>query len=249
MRCYRRPILGIVMLCLSSAAQAQTVNGPYVAGGIGGNWRSETSDTLNNLVFLPSGTTIGDGNKLREEYKTGGLSLASVGWGFGNGFRAEIEGSYRNNRVAHGDWDFFGTRPGPLTDNSGSVATTALMANVLYDFHIGPVTPYIGGGVGYGRLRFDNVGGDVNTITVGDHVKIDGSQARLAYQGIVGLALPVTSVPGLAITAEFRYFATEPASISGQLQQATGLGTADYSVHASNENQSVLFGLRYNFGK
>lgn len=78
---------------------------------------------------------------------------------------------------------------------------------------------------------------------------IDGSQRQFAYQGIVGLAIPFPAVPGLAITADYRYFATHRARIPGELRQATGLGTATYSVLATNENRSVLVGLRYAFGK
>ena len=247
MKC--RSFFLVAMLLLPFTAQAQPVAGPYVAGGVGANWRSATSDTLNGLVFQPSGVTISDGNRLSEHYSVGSLSLASIGWGFGNGLRAELEGSYRTNRAAHGSWDFFGTTPGPLTNRSGAVSTTAVMANLFYDFQLGTIMPYIGGGIGYGRLRFDNVGGNVNTITVGDHVHVDGSQGAFAYQAIVGVAIPVASVPGLAITADYRYFATQRGRIPGELQQANGLGTANYSVHASNENQSVLVGLRYTFGR
>ena len=186
---FHRILLATTMLALPLAVQAQPVTGLYVAGGAGANWRSSTSDTLNGLVFRPSGTIISDGNRLHIDHSVGWVALGSLGWGFGNGLRVEVEGSYRTNRMDSGRWDFFGTLPGPLTNRSGGVSTAAVMANLFYDLRLGPVMPYVGAGIGYGWMRFDHVGGNVNTITPGDQVRVAGSEGRFAYQAIAGLAI------------------------------------------------------------
>ena len=72
------------------------------------------------------------------------VGLGSLGWGFGNGLRAEVEGNYRHNDIRR-------SAPAAAVGTSGHFRTYGVMANVLYDFNLGmPVVPYIGGGVGYG---------------------------------------------------------------------------------------------------
>ena len=74
--------------------------------------------------------------------------MVSLGWGFGNGLRAEIEGNYRNNhfnrlrRLHH--------RRSPRTA-AATEQKFGAMVNVLYDFNgLTPwVVPYVGVGVGY----------------------------------------------------------------------------------------------------
>ncbi len=108
----------------------------------------------------------------------GVVGLGSIGYGFGNGLRIEIEGNYRNQ---HGK-----TKPAGA---GGTIETYGPMVNVLYDFNIGgSFTPYVGAGAGAQWMHIQNGG---------------TSQATIAAQGIVGAAIPV-GMPGLAVTAEVR---------------------------------------------
>ena len=84
------------------------------------------------------------------------MGVLGLGWGFGNGLRAEVEGSYRSN-----DLDSFETRRvnGALVARPGAkgrVASHAVTANLFHDFDLGrfglPLRPYVGAGLGYGWL-------------------------------------------------------------------------------------------------
>src|SRR5690606_27488249 len=132
-----------------------------------------------------------------------------------NGLRAEVEGNYRRNEV---DEVRLGGLPNPavpserLIRGGGDVATYGVMANLLYDIGAAqgwPVHITIGGGVGWALHDYDGVGGATQFQGLSNAVvSIDDTDGRFAYQGIAGVSVPITAVPGLAITAEYRYFAT-----------------------------------------
>jgi outer membrane protein OmpA-like peptidoglycan-associated protein len=75
----------------------------------------------------------------------GATALGSVGWGFGNGLRAEFEFDYRYNGFKSVSGPFGG---GTVT---GSEQKFGPMVNMLYDFNdLTPLfVPYIGVGAGY----------------------------------------------------------------------------------------------------
>ena len=138
----------VLALPLATQAQAQTVTGLYVAGGVGANWHNSDNG---NFTVAGFGAPVNMG----VETSTGWLALASIGWGFGNGLRLEVEGSYRTNDVD--STSFRANVPTVAWNRSGYISTMALMANVLYDFRLGPVMPYVGAGVGYGWFRYNGV--------------------------------------------------------------------------------------------
>ena len=61
-----------------------------------------------------------------------------------------------------------------------------------------------------------------------------------AYQAILGAAIPISSVPGLAVTAEYRFM--------GLAGDRTYTGGGVTAVRTDDYNHSVLFGIRYAFG-
>jgi OmpA-OmpF porin, OOP family len=134
----------------------------------------------------------------------GPLGVIALGWGFGNGLRAEIEGSYRSNGISSIATLRTNGRTLPLTNASGSAETYAVMANFAFDIPVHrfgwPVQPYIGAGVGYGWLNFNNAQGngtttfhlpDDNTFGPGPDLVSFGSAGAFAYQAIVGMSLPL----------------------------------------------------------
>lgn len=234
----RRTLLAAVLLVLPFAAEAQSVNGMYVAGGAGWNWRESFDTDVSSAFGAPNGFF-----NMRTEPDVGWAGVASLGWGFGNGLRIELEGNRRGNKTSKNDVSVLGFFHFPSTKTTGNIRTTGMMANVFYDFRIGSVMPYIGGGIGFANSRFDSVGAEIGGLMTG----VRGSETGFAYQGIAGLAVPVATVPGLAITAEYRYFATSDMTVDVAnwlpgLIGVTGKTTANDSEH------SVMFGLRYNFG-
>jgi outer membrane protein OmpA-like peptidoglycan-associated protein len=209
----RKTLIAATVLALPLAAQAQPVEGLYVGAGAGLNW-------LQDQTFSGSGG-------LSASFDMGYGGVISLGWGFGNGIRAEIEGSYRQNNVD----TFLPIRGSGI----GSARSYGVMGNAFYDFHglLAGIVPYVGVGAGYMWHEHDNVG------VFG--ARSNGSDARFAYQAIAGAAFPISEVPGLAITAEYRYMATLEQSIPNNF-------TNQFRSNVTPQNHSVFLGIRYAFG-
>jgi OOP family OmpA-OmpF porin len=246
---FRLPFLASVIL-FPAIAVAQPVQGLYLSGATGVNF-------MDSLQSSQASTRI--------DTSAGPMGLGAAGWGFGDGLRAEIEGSYRSN-----DIDGISTlrvtgAHRPLTDTSGNVGTSAVMANIAYDIPVQPfglpIQPYIGGGLGYGWLDFGDAGGNGfatfhlprhNTVNSADLVSF-GSGGALAYQAIVGASVPLSMLPGLDLTLEYRYFGTDRTDIPVSRVGTTGLvvNGAIPSSHTHNgfevHNNSLAVGLRYAF--
>ena len=214
----RKTLLAAAAMALPLAAQAQPVDGFYVGAGAGVNWLQDTR--YENIGV--TGT-----------YGVGWGAVLSLGYGFGNGIRAEIEGSYRDNAAdqLRAGGQNLGAR--------GSAQTYGLMGNAFYDFDalfLG-ISPYIGVGAGY---MWHNQAG---IRPPGTSTGPDGSDARFAYQAIIGAALPIAEVPGLSLTAEYRYMATLEQSIP-----IGNPGSGQTSTTVTPQNHSLFFGIRYAFG-
>ncbi|TCZ66122.1 OmpA family protein [Roseicella aquatilis] len=200
------------------------VSGLYIAGGIGANWWRDPSS---------NGFRLHD-----EDVFLGGYG--AIGWGLGNGFRAEIEGNYRTSNMSSTYYR------GAQMGTSGDQNSRGVMANVLFDFDLSnfglalPVTPYIGGGIGYAWQELKGITGTVG----GTAVKINNTEANFAYQGIAGLAYNLGG--GLALTAEYRYFAVNEMTY-GALRTGGNAGAVANTFKVSPENHSAMIGLRYAF--
>ena len=209
----RKALLAATVLALPAAATAQPISGLYVGAGAGMNFRQASNVT--NAANVQIG---------RLNSRIGYGVVGSVGWGFGNGVRAELEGSYRFNEASRGS-----ILPGAYIRQYG------VMANALYDFDlsgfgISPRTfmPYLGVGAGYVWSGLDQANGGLGGTIRG----------RLGYQAIVGGAIGLGDfVPGLALTAEYRYMGT----------MRTNVAVAPASFRFSNNNHSAMLGLRYAF--
>jgi outer membrane protein OmpA-like peptidoglycan-associated protein len=235
---YTRAIFAAAAVAsLPLVAQAQPVSGPYIAGGLGANWLQDT--TLNGAVNNALGS------KIENEFEVGYIGVLSLGWGFGNGLRAEIEGNYRSNEVS--DTKVSGASVQGKASGTGTAVSYGAMANVLYDFNLGSslggIVPYIGAGVGYIWHDYQDVG---VSFSDGSKIVYNGNTGAFGYQAIVGAALPITSVPGLAVTAEYRFLGTAGHDINGSVNQ-TGAAQKQINSEVDNFNHSLLIGLRYAF--
>lgn len=205
------------------AGSAATWEGIYV-GALGGY-------NILEDIGLPSGSADFDG---------GWAGVGRIGYGWkmqgGLGLALELEGSYRSN-----DADsvaLLGTNAGSGGDNSAFAA----MVNAIVSYDLGAsawhITPYIGVGAGYAwnQLKLNSNGINVVDDTIG----------HFAWQGIVGLALPILDVPGLSINAEYRYFSLleESYDTSAAFRAAGGRNSFDVDT----VNHTFLIGLTYAFG-
>ena len=222
----RGALLATAMLALPLAANAQAVNGLYIAGGLGANYLQGETLKLPGAGGPVSGTA---------NSRIDPAAVLSLGWGFGNGLRAEIEASFRQNAF-NGASGFAG-----VTSVGGTEQKVGGMANVLYDFTtLSPfVQPYVGVGIGYQDVQEQNL-----------HVTGPGGagtaptnwRGSFGYQAILGLAVPIQQAPGLAVTLEYRFM-----GLAGNRGYPAGGGA---TVTSTNDyNHSILVGFRYNFGQ
>ena len=243
---FRNALLGgSALLLVPAIAVAQPVSGLYVAGGIGANWLMETDLTSSGQLSTAL-QNAGRSTRGEVSYEWGYVGVISLGWGFGNGWRAEVEGNYRTNDLD--DVSGFGGTSGA----SGSAISYGVMGNVFYDFDLASwgvntggvnVQPYIGGGVGYVWREFD----DVRVAVLGGQVRTNDSDGRFAYQAILGVGFPLHQyVPGLTLTAEYRFLGT----LEHKYTTTSGGGSftvSESKTESENYNHSIMIGLRYAF--
>ncbi len=228
---FRSALLLTAILAAPAAAHSQPFRGVYIGGGAGLNILGQESIHSSTGLGLSSGRAL---------LSNGFVGLGSVGYGFGNGLRVEIEGDWRDNPL-HAI-----LRPNDPTAPAGRQVTKGVMANALFDLDIGSrwVFPYLGAGVGYAWTSWQNV----SATAPGSVFSANDTAGRFAYQGIAGLSFPVWHVPGLSLTAEYRFFGVQgPITISSSYTSGghTATGNTDFSFE---HNQSVLIGVRYAFG-
>jgi len=226
----KRALLAATVLALPMAtAQAQPVTGLYVGAGAGLNFRHDSESRGVEVIS-----------------KLGGVGLGAIGWGFGNGVRAEVEGSYRENEI---DKLTIEGLP-PVRGRSGYVRTYGVMVNALYDLNLDsffglPLAPYVGIGAGYLWNEIKNARFTRGTTSFRIDDQDDG---QFAYQAIAGFAFKLFDVPGLAFTAEYRFLGTLLPKIG--IDRVGGPPRADVPAgfRPDNYNHSALLGVRYNFG-
>jgi opacity protein-like surface antigen len=194
----KKALLAATILAAPAVATAQPISGIYLGAGAGLNYKYDSDVTLS----IPGST--GAARSGDAKFEIGYVGLISLGYGFGNGVRAEVELSYRENSID--EFGGFGL-PGGTTRDTGRVRQVGLMANALYDFNLGPnspVIPYVGLGLGVVRENYEAVR-VISTTAADTSVNIVGSSTTFAYQAIVGAAFPIAAVPGLAVTTEYRF--------------------------------------------
>jgi outer membrane protein OmpA-like peptidoglycan-associated protein len=254
--------MAATMLALPVLAQAQPVSGVYVGAGAGANMADKISHSFAIPSNLPSsftgpnGTTITASNATRPRanvsFITGFTGVGSIGYGFGNGIRVEIEGNYRSNPVNRATL----TLPNntSISNSTGRAQYYGGMANALYDFNLASfgaptISPYVGAGIGFGTAQLRHVSN--RATIVGTHVSETGTvtanNGSLAVQGIAGVAFGLGQfVPGLALTLEYRYYTTLATGIEVKSSAGTTNSRTSSDVHLAN--QSVMAGVRYAFG-
>ena len=227
---FRMTLLAATVLAapfvLPTLAHAQPVTGPYVAGGVGYNMESSQKgkDLYLNHAALPDTVRINTHN--------GWTGEASLGYGFGDGFRVEVEGDYFSNRFSKANITAI------KTPASGQENRYGAFLNGFYDFDFGlPVFPYLGAGIGWQYSNFQNF--------ASQGVYMNKTKGALAYQGIAGLAFPIPGAPGLSATVEYRFTALTGSRKYNGAYYAGGLATPASFKLGNEYNNSIQVGLRY----
>ncbi len=251
-----RLLLGATVLSAMAAAPgkafAQPVSGVYIGAGGGANFMQQQrndSVTYSGQPRIPlSGSSARD---------TGVTGVASVGYGFGNGLRIELEGDYRYNRISKSSSG--NTAFGNATSDGGREQKYGSMVNLMFDLDVGSpyVFPYIGGGAGYSWVDQQrrttgalSVLAPTGGLAGGPAASVftSGVDGSFAYQAIAGLSFPVPPVVGLSLTAEYRYFALSGDRNYTETITGTNVGAFSRQLKVTNDyNHSLMLGLRYAF--
>lgn len=213
-------------LALGSAANASTINGWYVSLEGGGNWVEDWDHTF----FTTNGAgLITDTNLASASFDTGWAVLASVGYGFGGGWRAEFEAGYRDN---DGDGYTFNGAPVLATVLDGQLREASFMLNVLYDI---PLTERMTFSLGAGA------GGDfaMADVTI-NSLPFEDDHWSFAYQGIAGLSYDIGSQTSLFVN--YRYFRATDMEFDLRPAAPAFIEGDDVVKH------TATIGLRYAFG-
>ena len=118
-------------------------------------------------------------------------------------------------------------------DVNGEANALFVLANLWIDLPVGEVIkPYVGGGVGLGRL-------DADFSTAAGTVGVDDSDWALAYQLGAGVGFALSS--NITIDAGYRYKVIHDA----ELEAAGTAGAFDISTDYKSHN--ILLGLRFGF--
>jgi len=221
-------VLALIGASSVAANAAEPVSGFYIGAAAGGNYMQDEPIT-GVKGFSPSNLNL--------TTDVGGVGVLSGGYGWGNGIRTEFELNYRYNGL-HSVTGKNGNSATFHGSNSGSEQKYGPMPSIYYDFNglSADIVPYVGLGAGYQEMM--------------EKLSIDGttkskSEGAIAGQAVIGAAFPITSVPGLAITADYRFLyvagnRTYTANVAGHPSQSITLG--------NDFNHAVLLGVHYAFG-
>jgi outer membrane protein OmpA-like peptidoglycan-associated protein len=230
----RIALLAASVLAAPVAAKAQPFQGLYIGAGAGYNFLQNVDVRQSPALHTPNLAFSGS---------SGFAALGSVGYGFGNGVRIELEGNYRQ------------TSPRSLTGTvfptalSGNLDSYGVMANALFDMDIGVpwLFPYLGVGAGYAWTDLSSVRAVGSNYPFG--LRVDETEGSFAYQVIAGLSFPIPNVPGLSVTSEYRFMqALAPSAFSASVAQGAppSLGGGNFDLR-NQYNHSIMLGVRYAF--
>ena len=213
-----------VSLVLAGYAVAQPVAGPYVS--LGGGYNLASAIKAKNLVRQGSAAPGAANLIFNNGYDING----AVGYGFNDGWRLEIEGTYIRNNSSKAK--YLGLR----YPTDGHLSRYGAFVNGIFDFDVGLpwLYPYLGGGLGFQQVNYKLSGASSS---------VDQTHASLAYQGIVGLSFPIAPVMGLSATVEYRFIGLATARrYHGELNGVPG----SFKTQGEYNNQFNI-GLRYEF--
>ena len=209
------------------------MNGPYVSLGLGADYMMKMSAHGSSPAF--------NNSQLKGTWGVAGV--VSGGWGFGNGFRAELE---LNERYQQPDFTSF-----PAASGSADVNSYGVMANGFYDFDIGMpwIYPYVGAGAGYEFTSLSSAAAHNGTAPETTASLNSTTRGGFGAQGMIGASFPIQAVPGLSITAEYRFMGVFNDEFFGASESGAGAaGTHTEFKLGPQYHQAALVGIRYAFG-
>lgn len=223
------------MVAAPSLAMASTITGPYVDMGAGYNL---LQNQHNHYAQTGQSGTI--------RHTTGFNGYLSTGWGFGNGLRVEVEGTYNQTHARTISGGVVSAQPGHHRAYGKDQGYGGFI-NVLYDIDLkqfgidAPVTPFVGVGAGYLWQHY-RLG-----LRHGTNVaNMNSTRGGFAAQGIVGAAYDIPGVPGLALTTQYRFIGQTASDSGVNIGNFHNTGHHRVTMGTRYTHQFIL-GLRYAF--
>lgn len=214
-------LVALIASVLSCGSASAAEKGFY--GAVNASFGKQDKESFD----YASGSNIN--TKFKDSY---GGSLAA-GYNYGSispvgNVRSELEIGYRTSDVKSHSLN----GGAPLAGSKGETQTQYGILNVYQDVTIpnSKIVPYLGVGLGYANVKYKNFG-----VAAIPNV-LDDSINSIAYQGIVGAAYEIT--PTLALSLDYRYFATEDKDVTTAVGNKTSVGY---------DSNNVTVGLRYKF--
>lgn len=210
----------LAALTLAAPAANAAGSGWYLGLSGGANWVDDSSI----FVSVPTSTFT-----LATDSDTGWVVTGAIGYSLTNlapGLRVELEAGYRENQV---DGSFLSSiTAGPTTD-SGPIdvdhQTFSVLANFWYDFDVGGISPYVGGGVGWAETEFE---GTYNGATV---TAFSFEDSGFAWQ--VGGGLNFSVSPNVKLGVNYRYFSGPEVTVLGPNLLAGDIDSDNHSATLS----------------
>lgn len=168
-----------------------------------------------------------DSNVYLSDHKAGFVVGAAAGTHMAPGLRAEVEASFIQSNI-----DENSSQSGNVDPGIGSHRQVFLLANLWRDFDFGPVTPYIGGGLGVGAASYRNaeMDGDVMTDDWG-----------VGVAGQFGFGARMAMSDTLSVDAGYRFKAIVDAL-------AIGGNDDDDNAELAAFNHVLQVGVNYGLG-
>jgi opacity protein-like surface antigen len=194
----------------------------YVAGTLGAGWS-------------PDRDLLGTEGQF-DAWAPGSVVSVALGYRLGRRWRLELDATRRRN-----DMQIFDTRL-EETRTKGDARSDSLLANVVYRFRPdAAINPYLGGGFGVAKMRYDIVVASDRTPFIND------KGTTHAFQVLMGFDVALT--PRWTVTADYRFFFTGQVTITpGKGRDIGPFGTAPEPVDVTHMIHSLGAGIRYRLG-
>jgi OmpA-OmpF porin, OOP family len=225
-----------IALLASTALMVAATTLPAAAGNFyvrmlgGANWVADTEFS----VIEPTSTS--DTMSWSVGGDTGWVVGGAIGYDLNEilrGWKTELEVSYRENK-REGDW---------MTSTSGGWSGTldfdhtsfAVMANAWYEFPIGGMSPYVGGGIGWARSTFKG-----SYLGQAGDPAFEFDNNGFAWQLGAGVNFPIK--PGVSMGLGYRYFRGPEVTVLS-IGEVSGCCTNASQADVDTESHSVLVNL------
>lgn len=222
-------IAALMTVALPAVAHAAYSRpGTYASAFIGTSIPRDSDATTDDFI---TGATFND----RVEFDPGVYIGGTAGYDFGM-FRLEGEVSYKRSEIRNVTDQADGYQFRSVDGNLGALA---LMVNGFYDLHNdSPITPYVGGGIGFATLYLSDTFGTDTRSGSAQRVQLypADNDTVFAYQAGAGLDFAINRY--FSLDLGYRYFGTDTARFGSNFDVATSM---------KFESHNVLLGFRMKY--